>query len=85
MVNIASGDTTQQSRVLWGQSDHIGDIIFEYSTYPNFQVITGKITAKITDTKIPVKVKISRFLSCMEIQFMLITLLLLCLNLMQKV
>ncbi|MEA5509841.1 alkaline phosphatase D family protein [Crocosphaera sp. UHCC 0190] len=63
MINIASGDTTQQSTVLWGQSDNLGDIIFEYSTDPNFQLITGKITAKITDAKIPVKVKITQLKS----------------------
>ncbi|WP_016951595.1 phytase [Anabaena sp. PCC 7108] len=55
---IASGDTTQNSTVLWARSIFLGEVTFEYSTDPNFTSIAGTKTANITDINVPVKVAV---------------------------
>ncbi|ACK67961.1 phosphodiesterase/alkaline phosphatase D-like protein [Rippkaea orientalis PCC 8801] len=59
MPNIASGDTNQNSSVLWTQSNYTGKVTFEYSTDPNFTTIAGSITQTITDINLPVKVSVT--------------------------
>lgn len=56
---IASGDTTQNSTVLWARSTFIGDISFEYSTDANFNTIIGTQTATASEPSLPVKVNIT--------------------------
>ncbi|MEM8777771.1 MAG: phytase, partial [Cyanobacteria bacterium P01_G01_bin.49] len=45
---IASGDTTQDSTVLWARSTFTGEIIFEYSTDADFGSILGSVTARVS-------------------------------------
>ncbi|HAC63779.1 MAG TPA: hypothetical protein DCF68_09630 [Cyanothece sp. UBA12306] len=59
MPNIASGDTNQDSTVLWTQSNHLGIVTFEYSTDSNFATIHGSINQTIIDPNIPVKVSLN--------------------------
>ena len=56
---VASGDTTQDSTVLWTRSLVLGDVTFEYATDAEFNHIIGTVNAEVTDTNIPVKVEIS--------------------------
>ncbi|MDJ0511216.1 MAG: phytase [Crocosphaera sp.] len=56
---VASGDTTQDSTVLWARSLFTGDITFEYSTDPNFSSIVGAQTLTVSDPNLPVKVEIT--------------------------
>jgi 3-phytase/alkaline phosphatase D len=56
---IASGDTTQDSTVLWTRSTVTGTVTFEYSTDANFGSIAGTVTAEVTDPLAPVKVQIT--------------------------
>jgi len=56
---VASGDTTQNSTVLWTRSNNLGQVLFEYSTDPNFTTIAGSATATVTDPTLPVKVNIA--------------------------
>ncbi|MBZ8180790.1 alkaline phosphatase D family protein [Oscillatoria salina] len=56
---IASGDTTQNSTILWTRSDRLGEVSFEYSTDPNFATIIGTAIANVTDTDVPVKVELT--------------------------
>ncbi|MGB5596216.1 MAG: PhoD-like phosphatase N-terminal domain-containing protein, partial [Crocosphaera sp.] len=58
MPNIASGDTNQNSSILWTQSNNTGKVTFEYSKDANFSNIEGSITETVTDRTIPVKVPI---------------------------
>jgi myo-inositol-hexaphosphate 3-phosphohydrolase/phosphodiesterase/alkaline phosphatase D-like protein len=59
LVNgIASGDTTQDTTVLWARSTFPGDVTFEYSTDADFNDIAGTATATVTDPTLPVKVEI---------------------------
>ncbi|AFY78874.1 phosphodiesterase/alkaline phosphatase D [Pleurocapsa sp. PCC 7327] len=57
--DVASGDTTQTSTVLWARSTADGEITFEYSTEPNFDTVAGTTTATVTDTNLPAKVQIN--------------------------
>lgn len=60
LVNgVASGDTTQNSTVLWTRSTVLGDVTFAYSTDPEFGQIAGEVTATVTDSSLPVKVQIN--------------------------
>ncbi|NER30414.1 MAG: phytase [Symploca sp. SIO1C4] len=55
---IASGDTTQDSTVLWARSTFAGVVTFEYSTDAEFSTIVSIATATVTDINAPVKVEI---------------------------
>ena len=55
---LASGDTTQNSTVLWARSTFTGPVTFEYSTDPNLATPVGTATATVTDVNVPVKVEI---------------------------
>jgi 3-phytase/alkaline phosphatase D len=55
---VASGDTTQTSTVLWTLSGLAGDVIFSYSSSPNFSnAVQVKVAA--TNSQQPVKAKIT--------------------------
>ncbi|MEM7758364.1 MAG: phytase [Cyanobacteria bacterium P01_A01_bin.40] len=56
---VASGDTTQDSTVLWTRSNVLGNVTFEYATDAEFNTIVGTVNAEVTDTTIPVKVKLT--------------------------
>ncbi len=56
---IASGDTTQNSTVLWARSIFPGQVKFEYSTDPNFNAIAGTKTISVTNINQPVKVEVA--------------------------
>ena len=56
---VASGDTTQNSTVLWTRSNFTGAVQFEYSTSPTFDTIAGSQTAIVTDPLQPVKVSVA--------------------------
>ncbi len=56
---VASGDTTQDSTVLWARSIVLGNITFEYATDADFNHIVGTVEAFVTDPTLPVKVEIS--------------------------
>ncbi len=55
---VASGDTTQDSTVLWTRSLVLGNVTFEYATDPEFNHLVGTVEAEVTDTTIPVKVEV---------------------------
>ena len=55
---VASGDTTQDSTVLWARSLVLGNVTFEYATDPEFENVVGTVDTEVTDTSIPVKVEI---------------------------
>ncbi|VEP13134.1 conserved hypothetical protein [Hyella patelloides LEGE 07179] len=55
---VASGDTTQDSTVLWTRSTVLGNVTFEYATDAEFNNIVGTVDAEVTDTTLPVKVEI---------------------------
>jgi len=60
LVNgVASGDTTQDSTVLWTRSIFPGEVAFVYSTDPEFDRIAGTETATVTDPNMPVKVEVT--------------------------
>ena len=56
---IASGDTTQDSTILWARSTFPGDVTFEYSTDAGFDSILGTETVTFNNPTIPVKVEIT--------------------------
>ncbi|MEA5504628.1 5'/3'-nucleotidase SurE [Halotia wernerae UHCC 0503] len=56
---IASGDTTQNSTVLWARSIFPGEVTFEYSTDANFSAIAGTKIASVTNINQPVKVEVA--------------------------
>ncbi len=56
---IASGDTTQDSTVLWARSTVPGTVTFEYSTDADFNNIVGTVNTEVTDINLPVKVEIN--------------------------
>ncbi|MDY7020709.1 MAG: alkaline phosphatase D family protein, partial [Cyanobacteriota bacterium] len=56
---VASGDTTQDSTVLWARSLAEGEITFEYSTDADFNSLVGTVTATVEETNIPVKVEVT--------------------------
>jgi len=55
---VASGDTTQSSTVLWTRSEVAGTVKFEYSTYSDFSQIAGTQTVTVTNPLQPVKVQV---------------------------
>ncbi|MBE9212788.1 phytase [Plectonema cf. radiosum LEGE 06105] len=55
---IASGDTTQNSTVLWARSTFKGEITFEYSTDESFNSVIGTVTQNVENINVPVKVEI---------------------------
>ncbi len=56
---VASGDTTQDSTVLWARSTVLGDVTFEYSADSNFNTTIGTVNIGVTDTSLPVKVEVT--------------------------
>ncbi len=56
---VASGDTTQNSTVLWTRSTVPGKVTFEYSTKADFSSISGTQTATVTNPLQPVKVDVT--------------------------
>jgi phosphodiesterase/alkaline phosphatase D-like protein len=56
---VASGDTTQDSTVLWTRSNFTGTVKFEYSTDANFDTGVETTTAVVTDILQPVKVEVT--------------------------
>lgn len=56
---VASGDTNQNSTVLWTRSDTVGTVTFQYSTSPSFSSILGTANVTVTDPLLPVKVAIA--------------------------
>lgn len=56
---VASGDTTQDSTVLWARSTILGDVTFEYATDAEFNNIIDTVEAEVTDSTLPVKVNIN--------------------------
>ncbi|PSB56865.1 hypothetical protein C7B61_20250, partial [filamentous cyanobacterium CCP1] len=60
LVNgVASGDTTQDSTVLWTRSTFLGDVNFAYGTDALFGDVLGTVTATVTDPMQPVKVSLT--------------------------
>ncbi|PAX54907.1 phytase [Brunnivagina elsteri] len=57
--SVASGDTTQNSTVLWTRSNNIGAVNFEYSTKADFSTIVGTKTADVINPLQPVKVDVT--------------------------
>jgi predicted extracellular nuclease/phosphodiesterase/alkaline phosphatase D-like protein len=55
---IASGDTTQNSTVLWTRATTLGNVTFEYSTTADFSSIAGTKIAVVTNAAQPVKVNV---------------------------
>ena len=58
LTGIASGDTNQNSTVLWARSTNLGKVTFEYSTKADFSTIAGSQIATVTDPLQPVKVNV---------------------------
>ena len=58
LQNVAAGDTTQTSTVLWTRSSAPGLVEFEYSETPDFQN-AQQIHATVTDPTQPVKVQLT--------------------------
>ncbi|MEL6912851.1 MAG: phytase, partial [Cyanobacteria bacterium J06598_4] len=56
---VASGDTTQDSTVLWTRSLVLGNVTFEYATDAEFENIVGTVEAEVTDPTGHVKVNIT--------------------------
>jgi len=56
---VASGDTTQTSTLLWTRSTVLGNVVFEYSTDPNFSNSLGTLTETVTDVTVPVKAELT--------------------------
>ncbi len=56
---VASGDTTQDSTVLWTRSNVLGDVTFEYATDAEFNNIVGTVIKEVTDPNLPVKVEVT--------------------------
>jgi alkaline phosphatase D len=52
---VASGDTTQTSTVLWTRSTTPGSVTFEYATNPGFSRVLGTFSQMVTDPLLPVK------------------------------
>jgi myo-inositol-hexaphosphate 3-phosphohydrolase/phosphodiesterase/alkaline phosphatase D-like protein len=55
---VASGDTDQNSTVLWANSSVPGLVKFEYADTPTFNNMVGMTTAMVTDANVPVKVEV---------------------------
>lgn len=52
---VASGDTTATSSVLWARAAVTGSLTFEYSTDPGFGSVLGSFTAPVADAAVPAK------------------------------
>jgi len=59
---VASGDVTQTTAVLWAHSIALGEVMFEYSTFDDFEIVDGNETAIVVDVNQLVKVEISGLL-----------------------
>lgn len=57
--DVASGDTTQDSTVLWARSNVLGELTFEYATDAEFNRVVGTVEAEVVDTTVPIKVEIT--------------------------
>jgi 3-phytase/alkaline phosphatase D len=57
---VASGDTTATSTVLWARSSAVGQIVFVFGTDASFGTLTGSITTTVTDPLLPVKVSLTQ-------------------------
>jgi alkaline phosphatase D len=57
--SVASGDVSQTSVILWAHSQNPGDVLFEYTTSPDFSSFLGSLKATVTDPALPVKVEVS--------------------------
>ncbi|PZV19142.1 MAG: hypothetical protein DCF20_03005 [Pseudanabaena sp.] len=58
LSGIASGDTTQNSTVLWARTTNLGKVTFEFSKYADFSAIAGSQIATVTNPLQPVKVNV---------------------------
>jgi phosphodiesterase/alkaline phosphatase D-like protein/predicted AlkP superfamily pyrophosphatase or phosphodiesterase len=56
---VASGDTTQNSTVLWTRAANVGNVTFEYSTSKDFSTILGTKIVTETTALQPVKAEIT--------------------------
>jgi len=56
--SVASGDTTQDSTILWAHSQHKGDLVFDYAADTDFKTVIGTMKASVTDPALPVKVEL---------------------------
>jgi phosphodiesterase/alkaline phosphatase D-like protein len=59
---VASGDTTQTSTVLWTRSTTPGAVTFEYATSSDFGNIQGAFSQTVTDPLLPVKQEVQNLL-----------------------
>lgn len=55
---VASGDVTQTSAILWAHSTALGTVTFEYSLNPDIGTPVGIQTSEVTDPMQPVKVAV---------------------------
>jgi 3-phytase/alkaline phosphatase D len=55
---VASGDTSQNSTVLWARPAVAGPVTFEYSTDPNFGTIAGAGVVNVADAMVPAKLEV---------------------------
>ena len=56
---VAAGDVSQTSAVLWGRSDTIGDVNFQYATDNAFTQVVGSSFKTVSDPLAPVKWDVS--------------------------
>lgn len=56
---VAAGDVSQTSAVLWGRSDTVGDLYFEYATDSAFRQNVGSSFKTVSDPLAPVKWDVS--------------------------
>jgi alkaline phosphatase D len=56
---VASGDTTATSSVLWARAAAPGNLTFEYSTDPAFGSILGSSSTLVADPTLPVKASLA--------------------------
>lgn len=56
---VASGDTTATSSILWARAAAPGSLTFEYSTDPAFGSILGSTSSLVSDTTLPVKASLA--------------------------
>ncbi|OQW72536.1 MAG: phosphodiesterase [Proteobacteria bacterium ST_bin11] len=56
---VAAGDVSQTSAVLWGRSDSLGDLNFQYATDSAFTQIVGSSFKTVSDPLAPVKWDVS--------------------------
>lgn len=56
---VAAGDVSQSSAVLWGRSNTLGNLDFQYATDSAFTQVVGQHSATVTDASAPVKWDVS--------------------------